>query len=118
MRMWMVPPPHLCPRHLLGEHVELHMLAGSIGRGRSLAGYVAKGLIQPATIVARHAALAREMTARGIRHASDDLSGLAGLPRYPDAVRRARVDAKAAWGDLVRRCPACRERVPTGDCAA
>jgi len=110
MRMWMVPPGRLCRRHLLGEHVELHMLAGAIGQGRSLAGYLANGLIEPAAIAARHAALVREMRARGYCHASDDLSGLARLARHPDAVRRARVDPRAAWRDLAARCPACRRR--------
>jgi hypothetical protein len=30
MRMWMVPPKVMCRKHLLGEHVEIHMLAGSL----------------------------------------------------------------------------------------
>jgi hypothetical protein len=111
MRMWMVPPGRLCRRHLLGEHVELHMLAGHIGRGRSLAGYVTGGLVEPARIAARHRALVREMRARGSRHGSDDLNGLAALARYPESVRAARVDAAAAWRDLAARCPACRSRL-------
>ncbi|MEZ0346180.1 MAG: pyrimidine dimer DNA glycosylase/endonuclease V, partial [Infirmifilum sp.] len=28
----MVPPSIMCDRHLLGEHVELHMLVGALRR--------------------------------------------------------------------------------------
>lgn len=33
MRMWLVPPSHMCRKHLLGEHVELHMLLGTLKKG-------------------------------------------------------------------------------------
>ena len=38
MRMWMLPPECMCRKHLLGEHVELHMLLGSMRRGKSIEG--------------------------------------------------------------------------------
>jgi len=28
MRMWMLNPKALCRKHLMGEHVEIHMLVG------------------------------------------------------------------------------------------
>jgi len=28
--MWMTPPAGMCRKHLLGEHVELHMLLGQL----------------------------------------------------------------------------------------
>lgn len=34
MRMWVVNPKILCRKHLLGEHVELHMATGHLQRGR------------------------------------------------------------------------------------
>ena len=40
MRMWMVNPEILCRKHLLGEHVELHMLVGWIIKGKSIQGYL------------------------------------------------------------------------------
>jgi hypothetical protein len=106
MRMWMVDPSLMCDKHLLGEHVECHMLAGTLARGRSIAGYMERDLLEPASLVDRHRALALEMTARGFRHRSpletaDD--------RYlPEATRRQRVDARAAADELARRCAACR----------
>jgi hypothetical protein len=106
MRMWMVDPSRMCDKHLLGEHVECHMLAGTLARGRSIAGYMERDLLEPSSLVDRHRALAREMAARGFRHRSpletaDD--------RYlPEAARIQRVDARAAADELARRCPACR----------
>lgn len=109
MRMWMVDPAWMCDRHLLGEHAECHMLAGTLARGRSIAGYTERDLLEPMSLVGRHGALALEMTGRGFRHrspleAADD--------RYlPGEVRLHRVDARGAADELARRCPACAERI-------
>lgn len=47
MRMWMLPPQLLCRQHLLGEHKELHMLYGTLKRGRSIASFLEKRIIDP-----------------------------------------------------------------------
>lgn len=108
MRMWMVDPACMCDQHLLGEHVECHMLAGTLARGRSIDGFIVKRLLQPASLAERHDRLAAEMAARGFRHVSPlppvDLSYL------PDAARSCTVDVMASHADLVARCEACRER--------
>ena len=70
MRMWMIDPKKMCDQHLLGEHVELHMLVGSIKKGISLNGYVRNGLIEPKSIIKRHEQLAKEMKRRGMNHRS------------------------------------------------
>ncbi|MHB8762095.1 MAG: pyrimidine dimer DNA glycosylase/endonuclease V [Coriobacteriia bacterium] len=57
----MIDPVLLCDRHLLGEHVECHMLAGSLARRRSIDGFIVKGLLEPESLVERHDALAGEM---------------------------------------------------------
>lgn len=108
MRMWMVPPEMMCDQHLLGEHVEIHMLAGTLARKRSIDGFIAKGLLEPASMQARHEALVREMEQRGFRHKSPlPDSDLGYLPK--DA-REARVDAEAAAADLRARCGRCEGR--------
>jgi hypothetical protein len=100
MRMWMVDPRRMCSQHLLGEHVELHMLVASLRGRRSLAGFVANGLIEVHSVRDRHAALVREMRRRGFRHRSP-------LPRF--TVRRlGRVIRKRSLADLLARCPDCR----------
>jgi hypothetical protein len=101
MRMWMVDPRRMCRKHLLGEHVELHMLAGSLRRGRSIQGFLDGGLLEPQNLHTRHAALVKEMERRGYRHASP-LPAVAPMPR-------GRVDRVAAASELSRRCSECRK---------
>jgi hypothetical protein len=100
MRMWMVDPRRMCTQHLLGEHVELHMLVGSLRLGKSLDGFVANGLVEVASIRRRHQELVREMTRRGFRHKSP-------LPAFR-ARRLGRVVRRKSLADLLARCKKCR----------
>ena len=104
MRMWMVPPEVMCRKHLLGEHVEIHMLAGSLRRGRSIAGFLAKSLLEPQSVSGRHRALSVEMVQRGYRHQSP-------LPLVHGKVPRGRVNVAMSVKDLKKRCPDCRARM-------
>ena len=70
MRMWMLPTAGMCRKHLLGEHVELHMLLGSMRRGKNIEGFLSGGLVDPQRIFARHQELVAEMTRRGFKHNS------------------------------------------------
>jgi len=101
--MWMINPKLLCRKHLLGEHVELHMLVGAIRKGRSIEGFVRDNLVATADIASRHRALADEMRRRGYNHASPLV--------YRDALRAGRVDRRASLIELRRRCAECRERM-------
>ena len=83
MRMWMVKPQLMCRKHLLGEHVEIHMLVGSIQRGKSVAGFLAKGLLEPQSIRSRHEILVVEMLRRGYTHKSE----LAEYAPFGNAIR-------------------------------
>ena len=94
MRMWMVNPRKMCRKHLLGEHVELHMLVGTLQRRKRVDGFVANGLIEPLAIRERHGALVKEMERRGYRRQSPLPFHLAALRRYGVAVRAARVSVK------------------------
>ena len=100
--MWMVDPQVMCRKHLVGEHVEMHMLVGTIVRGKSLAGYVAKGLIDTTQIQSRHDALAQEMLARGYYHHSPLV--------MPPVAAMGRVDSLASVKELARRCELCASR--------
>ena len=100
MRMWMVDPRRMCSQHPLGEHVELHMLVGTLRRKRSVAGFVANGLIEVHSLRKRHAELVREMRRRGFRHQSP-------LPSFM-ATRLGRVVRKKSLADLLARCRDCR----------
>ena len=101
MRMWMVDPKCMCNQHLLGEHVELHMLAGTLAKGKSIRGFLSYGLLEPQHMQERHAALVDEMRARGMRHKSP-------LPVVTVSQRQhGRVDTLKSKRDLTERCAKC-----------
>ena len=104
MRMWNVPPEMMCRRHLLGEHLEMHMFAGAIKCGRSLKGYLEKGLVETGNISARHDELAAEMQRRGYRHNSP-------LEGFVIVVSVGSVNTERSIAELCRRCPHCKKRI-------
>ena len=103
MRMWMLPPSIMCRKHLLGEHVEMHMLVGTLLKGISVQGYIDNQLVELEHIRARHDELVEEMTKRGYNHKSP-------LPDYPE-VSGGVVDREENLRDLANRCHDCRERI-------
>lgn len=110
--MWMVAADRLCRKHLLGEHVETHMLLGSLARGKNLRGFFEKGLLEPRSLSARHDELAAEMLVRGYVHRSP-LDSLALERALADLSRDDRdrvVDREKAENELRRRCEECRRR--------
>lgn len=104
MRMWMVHPETMCRKHLLGEHVELHMLVGTINKGISVEGFLTKNLLEPESLYDRHAALAAEMNRRGYAHNSP-LLPVETLDRVSNW--KVKIDRPAALAELHRRCPEC-----------
>lgn len=102
MRMWMVDPKLLCRQHLLGEHKELHMLAGTLAKGRSLGRFITDRLVSPADAQRRHSELVEEMAARGYNHRSP-------LTVVSDVA--VAIDTDANLTELARRCPACAKRI-------
>lgn len=109
--MWNVPPAWMCRKHLLGEHVEMHMFLGSLRNGIDLKGYIQGGLVEVSNIIPRHNLLVREMKRRGYNHQTsmqkdqfDDF----------DAYRLGNgfVDVSRSVSDLIERCDQCRERIP------
>ena len=107
MRMWMVNPALMCNRHILGEHVECHMLVGHLQRKRRIKNYIRLNLLQPKSLRERHEQLAVEMENRKMLHKSPlpecDLSYL------PEEHRIYTVDAEQSLIELSRRCSECRE---------
>ena len=96
----MVPPATMCRKHLLGEHVEIHMAVASLRLGKSVDGFLAKGLLQLEKLRSRHDELVREMERRGYRHRSP----LGEVPRR----RGGKVDRRSNARELARRCDECR----------
>ena len=96
----MVNPKLLCRKHLLGEHVEIHMLCGSLIAGRSIAGFLQRGLLEPQHAKSRHLALVEEMTIRGYSHKSP-------LPDLLELLPIGCVDQLKSLQDLKQRCKDC-----------
>jgi hypothetical protein len=108
MRMWMLPPEIMCRKHLLGEHVECHMINGALNKQKSLEGHAVLNQLQISQLAARHEELAREMIRRGYNHDSDLLvADSSYLSRF---TQLATVNKEAALNDLITRCPECKER--------
>lgn len=104
MRQWHVDPKIMCDQHLLGEHVEHHMMVGSINRKRSLGKHLTLGQIDPSTILSRHSVIVREMQYRGMKHSSP-------LPEFVVPKNaKGKIDKEANRKELLRRCPKCKER--------
>ena len=102
MRMWLVDPAGMCRQHLLGEHVELHMLVGTLERGKSLQGFIDRGMIDTSKINERHSELAVEMMFRGYKHKSP----LRTIRVDPVG----HVDVESNFEELHRRCDDCKSR--------
>lgn len=111
MRMWMVDPAKLCDKHLLGEHVELHMFVGAMKRGTSMRGFLENNLLEPLGMLGRHDALVAEMERRCMNHKSPMTSYevMHALSMLDDDDRRVKVDAERAHTELMNRCSRCRE---------
>ena len=95
MRIWDMPPSHLCRKHLLGEHLELHALWTILTQHRT--GYrrhpeTLRWQGKLAALYRRHDALVAEMEQRGYRHNSlldpGLATGEAHQNDYVDSVER------------------------------
>lgn len=113
MRMWMVDCKLLCRKHLLGEHVDLHMLVGTISKGISLAGYVKNGLVETRSIVSRHDDLVAEMIQRGYNHQSELKISLPLVNIICESL--GCVDRDNSIKELFKRCSDCRARINKGE---
>lgn len=98
----MVNTKKMCRKHLLGEHVELHMFVGSINKGINIQTYIDTNLCEPNSIRSRHEELVKEMISRGYNHKSE----------LPDFVYEddTKVDSTKSYADLVSRCEDCASR--------
>lgn len=105
MRMWMIDPKFLCNKHLLGEHVEIHMAVGTVIKGRSLQGFIDKRILQPQSFISRHQALVNEMTHRNMRHRSPLPSFILKDNHF------CIVDQNQSRHELTQRCVLCQNKM-------
>ncbi len=115
MRMWNVPTQYLCRKHLLGEHVEMHMFVGTWNAGKSLNGYVNRGLVEVHNIDKRHDELAKEMLKRGMQHKSPLPPMDFGIADASYVDQMGQVDIQKSMEELSRRCEDCKARIAKTD---
>ena len=99
----MVDPTKMCRKHLLGEHVELHMLVGTLKRGKSIDGFLENRLVEPQNIIKRHKQLVKEMKRRGYNHQSPISGFRTGII--------GKVSKNKSLRELHKRCELCRIRI-------
>ena len=111
MRMWMLPPETMCRKHLLGEHVELHMLLGSLRRGKNIDGFLAGKLVDPGACSGGTRSLCSKWSGAATGHASPlDEAECETLARRYGRTGTG-IDAGANAAELARRCPECAKRL-------
>jgi hypothetical protein len=101
----MVNPRIMCRQHLLGEHAEIHMFIGAISCGKSVKGYLEKGLLEVHNLYDRHEELVEEMKRRGYNHGSDVEE------KWKSAENLGLIDRKKSFDELVKRCSRCKRRI-------
>lgn len=99
MRMWNINPKVMCRKHLLGEHVEMHMFAGCLQKEINLQGYLDNQLVELHNLKKRHNLLAKEMKRRGYSHKSQLI--------LPFKINAGYIDKEANFAELCRRCSDC-----------
>ena len=100
MRMWLVDPKIMCKNHLLGEHLELHMLAGCLRKGKNIRGYIEGGLVDPSALLKRHDELVSEMKYRGYNHFSP-------IEELPHNLVKGQINPEENKLELIDRCSKC-----------
>ena len=103
MRMWGINPKKLCRQHLLGEHVEMHMFAGSLKKKRSIKGHIDKGQVEVHNLKKRHNELVKEMQKRNYKHKSL-------FPKIK-LFKAGKVNKKQNYKILIKRCKECRKLI-------
>ena len=73
MRVWDIHPKHLCRKHLLAEHRELHGLWNILTKHKGKGGYsrhpeTLRWVGKRKALYLRHEALVKEFSARGYSH--------------------------------------------------
>lgn len=103
----MTNPSTMCRKHLLGEHVECHMLVGALARKKSIAGYIKRHQLEPKSVLVRHNALADEMKKRGYAHKSPLTSP--DMSYLPKQAQEEEINVFKSTLELHNRCFRCKQ---------
>ena len=89
------------------------MFASAIRENKSIASYLANGLVETEQIVRRHNELAKEMLNRGYRHRSDiSEEDIRVIKKYSARNGNSgHVNVERSIRDLLARCNECAQRI-------
>jgi hypothetical protein len=111
MRMWMVDPRIMCRKHLLGEHLEIHMFASVIKEKKQISGYIKGNLLEIQSLETRHKELAQEMVRRGYRHQTPlEFSPDKEAQHLDPEQRNKKIDPTESLRVLISRCNECKNQ--------
>lgn len=108
----MVNPKKMCTRHLLGEHLECHMFAGSISKGIKMDGYISNKLLEIQSLNLRHNDLAKEIKRRKFEKygiAKEHKSMLKEIDT--NYCKQIKIDINENEKELCKRCEDCKKRI-------
>jgi hypothetical protein len=115
VRHWLAKPELMCMQHRAGEHLECHMMLGSMQRGKSMQGFYDNGLFfGPAFLHYRHEELSGHLAGHSSPilemvegHRLSRIPGLAvDWTLYPDLVITKTAITKSVR-TLISRCVDC-----------
>jgi Pyrimidine dimer DNA glycosylase len=107
-RQWNIDPKILCRKHLLGEHVEHHMLLGAFRKKKSVTGFIDKNQLEPKSLFKRHEDLAKEMINRNYSHNSALDFSIKDIEYLPISQQNKIIDTKQSLIELINRCQECK----------
>ena len=108
MRMWLVNPKIMCRQHLLGEHVEIHMMIGHLKKKRNIKNFINNNLYEITSIEKRHDELVNEMLERGYKHNSD-IEYIPDLSYLDINDVNYKMNKSKSLNELLNRCERCRK---------
>jgi len=109
--MWTLHPKLMCRKHLIGQHVEMHMFLGSIKKGTSMKGFIEKNLFEPKVLKKLHDETAEEMIRRGYNHKSPitEEEFTICFSMLSEEYQNHSLNSYLSMIDLIERCPECKE---------
>jgi hypothetical protein len=111
MRMWLVDTKLLCRNHLLGEHRELHMIAGGANTlSPVIQGLLDVHIIDLRQVITRHDAVVAEFGLRGYKHYSPLENNTEDWLSFY-VTDDAGVDVFNSMQALYWRCSECQDRM-------
>lgn len=105
----MLNPQMLCRQHLVGQHLECHMVLGILNKKLNVDGYVQSNCLEIPSIQSYHDDCVIEMLKRNYNHNSPIQSINPNILQYYNKYVNILVDRQKSLNLLLSRCSLCRQ---------